>query len=108
MAGSKILKNRIKATKNIKQITHAMEAVSAVKMRRSQNLAITARPYALAALEILKGLRGAVGVELEELSPLLRERPRKKTCIAVITSDKGLAGSFNTSVIRATEKLIDE
>lgn len=109
MAGSKNLKTRIRSTKNIKQVTRAMEAVSAVKMRRSQQFALRARPYALAALEILRGVESAIQqTGGGELSPLLEKRPVKKTLLVVITSDKGLAGSFNTSVIRKAEKMIKE
>ena len=108
MAGSKNLKNRIKSTKNIKQVTKAMEAVSAVKMRRSQQFALRARPYALAALEILRGVEPAINGDLSELSPLLSKRPVANSCLVIITSDKGLAGSFNTSVIRKAEKMVKD
>src|SRR3989338_1814963 len=61
MAVSRLLKNRIRATKNITPITRATHAVSAVKMRKSQAAALQARPYALAALEVLKNIRSAAG-----------------------------------------------
>ena len=108
MAVSRLIKNRIRATKNIKQITRAMEAVSAVKMRKSQAAALQARPYALAALEVLKNIRSAAGHDVAQLHPLMIERTTGLTCFVVITSDKGLAGSFNSNVIRQAAKLIRE
>src|SRR5581483_6901103 len=105
MATSRTIKNRIRATKNIGQITKAMQAVSAVKMRKSEQGAIKARPYALAALEILKNIRRAI-TEDDSASELVRERPIKKICLAVVTSDKGLAGSFNSNVLRKANQIL--
>lgn len=105
MAGSRALKNRIRSTKNIRQMTRAMEAVSAVKMRRSQMAALSARPYALSALAILHKIQKS-GEEAVVLSPLAERREVKTLGLVVITSDKGLAGSFNINVIKKAEKLI--
>lgn len=87
-------------------MTKAMEAVSAVKMRRSEMLALRARPYAIAALEVLKNVRRGLPEEATFLSPLLEERPAKKTLVVVFTSDKGLAGSFNGVVLRKAQNLM--
>jgi F-type H+-transporting ATPase subunit gamma len=108
MASSRTIKKRIRSTKSIEQMTKAMEAVSAVKMRKSEMLALRARPYALAALEVLKNVRKGLQEEHLNLSPLLDERPVKKSCLVVFTSDKGLAGSFNTSVIRKTQEILKD
>jgi len=105
MAGSRALKNRIRSTKNIRQMTRAMEAVSAVKMRRSQMAAIAARPYALSALSILHKIQKSTE-EAVTTSPLTEKRKVETLGIVVITSDKGLAGSFNTNVIKRVEKVI--
>ncbi len=105
MSTSRVIKKRIRSTKNIKQITKAMQAVSAVKMRKSEEVALKARPYAYAALEILKNVTQGVG-EHASYSPLLDAREVKKTLLVVVTSDKGLAGSFNTNVLRAAERFI--
>jgi F-type H+-transporting ATPase subunit gamma len=78
-----------------------MELVAATKMRRSQELALTSRPYSYAALELLGILSGMKEVPLPEI---LRARPIKKTAFLVLTSDKGLAGSFNSAVIRRFEQ----
>ncbi|MBS4051458.1 MAG: F0F1 ATP synthase subunit gamma, partial [Methylomonas sp.] len=103
MAIARVIKKRIRSTKNIKQITKAMQAVAAVKMRRSEEVALAARPFAYAALQMLKNVAGHSG-EHAALSPLLavREAPQK-ICYVVITSDKGLAGSFNANVLRASD-----
>lgn len=106
MATSRAIKNRIKATKNIQQITKAMQAVSAVKMRKSEHAAISSRPYALSALEILKNVRRALSDEDTTGNHLITERNVHKICLMVITSDKGLAGAFNTNVIRKAQNFI--
>jgi F-type H+-transporting ATPase subunit gamma len=106
MATLRSIKNRIKATKNIQQITKAMQAVSAVKMRKAEQNAIAGRPYALTALEILKNVRAALDDELLSQNQLVNERKVERTCLAVITSDKGLAGAFNTNVIREAQRFI--
>ena len=109
MASSKSIKNRIKSTKSIKQITKAMEAVSAVKMRKSEQVALRARPYALAALEVLRGLTAKMDNDFSSLSPLLDQtRSDQPNCLLVITSDKGLAGSFNTNVLRKALKIVND
>ncbi len=105
MATSRAVKKRIKATENISQITKAMEAVSAVKMRKSEEFALRSRPYALAALEILKNLSGKID-ETEFYSPLLTKKETGKICLLVVASDKGLCGSFNSNVLRKAAEFI--
>ena len=102
----KEVKGKIRAVKKIHQVTKAMEAVSAVKMRRSQQSAIEARPFALHALGILRRLvRRGVAHE----HPLVRPREEmKRVLVVVITSDRGLAGALNTYVVKAVHKLIAE
>ncbi len=106
MAGSRAIKNRIKSTKNIQQITKAMEAVSAVKMRRSESAAIKGRPYALYALDILRKIEKSTGADTKSLSPLFEKRNGGKSAIVVISSDKGLAGAFNANVTRKSLELL--
>ncbi len=119
------IKRRLKGVKNISQITKAMELVAATKMRRSQEIALASRPYAFAALEFLGNLSRlrAYSAEatsaakagqddggqalLEEgipLPPLLQKRSVKRTVLVLVASDKGLAGSFNSAVIKEFEK----
>jgi len=97
------LKRRLTGVKNISQITKAMELVAATKMRRSQEAALATRPYAFAALEMLANLSRAVK---EKLPPLLEKRAVRHTAVIVIASDKGLAGSFNSAVLRAFENFL--
>ncbi len=95
------IKRRIKSVHNVNQITKAMELVAATKMRKSQEIAIASRPYAFAALDLLAKLSN---VEALSLSPLLETRKVNRTALVLVTSDKGLAGSFNGAVIREFEK----
>ena len=94
------LKKRLKSTKNIGQIAKAMELVSATKMRKSQQIALDSRPYAFAALDFL-----ATVSQLEtKLPPLFQVRKEiKRVLFVVVSSDKGLAGSFNSSVFKKFE-----
>lgn len=100
MAGGRAIKARIKTTKNIQQITKAMEAVSAVKMRKSEAAALKGRPFALYALQILRRIEKTVGKKIKRSSPLFKVREIKKRLLVVIASDKGLAGSFNGNVLK--------
>jgi F-type H+-transporting ATPase subunit gamma len=97
------LKTRLKSVKNIGQITKAMELVAATKMRRSQEIALSSRPYTLSALDMLATLLQIEGVQMPAL---LQARPIEKTAIVVVTSDKGLAGAFNSAVLRAFEAFL--
>ncbi|MDB5204447.1 MAG: synthase, gamma subunit [Candidatus Taylorbacteria bacterium] len=107
MAGARAIKSRIKSTKNIQQITKAMQAVSAVKMRKSEAIAISGRLYALYALNILKKIEKNTETDIKNLSPLFDSKINSKSeCLVVISSDKGLAGAFNSNVIKKSEKLI--
>lgn len=98
------IKKRIKSVKNIEQITKAMEVVSMTKMRKSQAFALKARPYAIAALEMLHNLVKRV----PELPLILKERPVKNSLLVVITADKGLVGAFNENVLRKAQAWIEE
>jgi F-type H+-transporting ATPase subunit gamma len=100
----KEVRNRIKSVKNISQITRALEAVSASRVRRAQARVMASRAYADKAWEILINLQKASGVA----HPLLTARPEvKKVMIVLITSDRGLAGSYNTNVMRVAERFED-
>ena len=101
----KTIENKIKAVKKTRQVTKAMEAVSAVKMRKSQEKALLARPYAFGALSILEKITNRHPEwPVEHL--VFREREMNTVLIVLITSDRGLAGILNTAVIRAAEALI--
>ena len=85
---------------NIGQITKAMELVSATKMRRAQELALNSRPYSYSALALLGLLSDLKEVSMPDI---LQARPVVNTAFLIMTSDKGLAGSFNSAVIRRFE-----
>lgn len=107
MATLRTIRLRIKGTKNIKQITRAMEAVSAVKMRKSQGVALAARPYAVAALEMLKSV--AKGSSTTGLIHRFLQMPQNgSVLLVVVTSDKGLAGSFNANVLKRAMGFVRE
>ncbi|MEK7554963.1 MAG: ATP synthase F1 subunit gamma [Patescibacteria group bacterium] len=103
MASIQEIKRRIKAVTNTRQITKAMEMVSATKMRRSQETALLSRPFAFEALRIL----GELSIRTGYTPAIMHERPVAKRAIVVIASDRGLAGSFNTNVFRAFERRIE-
>lgn len=90
-----------------------MELVSATKMRRSQELALASRPYSYTALELLGILSRLPAVDSENgkkirLPEILKKRPIERTAFLVLTSDKGLAGSFNSAVLRKFEHFIKD
>lgn len=100
----KQIKNKIVATKKTGQVTKAMESVSAVKMRKSQERAFLGRPYVHAALKIMSRLsHTAQGVS----HPLTTARPAGATLLVIVTSDKGLAGSVNSAVLKQAEKIFN-
>lgn len=101
----KLVKNKIKATERTGKVTKAMEAVSAVKMRKSQERALGGRAYAEAALRILSRVRNSTEREQHRL---MKENGASGECIILLTSDKGLAGSLNSAVIKAGETHVRE
>ncbi len=111
MASLTHLKKRLGGIRSINQITAAMELVAATKMRKAQEVALSTRPYAWSALELLGNIvRSLEAHKPEEVmkSPLLAKREMKKTAVLVVTSDKGLVGSFNSSVLRRLEKFLKQ
>lgn len=98
----KQIKNKIVSTKKTGKVTKAMESVSAVKMRKSQERAIASRPYVLGAMNILERLTAATG-SLNH--PLMTSRDGDRVLAVIITSDKGLAGSVNSAVLKQAERL---
>jgi F-type H+-transporting ATPase subunit gamma len=99
----KDIKAKIKSTERTHKVTRAMEAVSAVKMRKTQSAALSGRSYARATLAMLTRLSGTESVKRH---PLARHREGTKLALVIITSDKGLAGGLNSGVLkRAVEAL---
>lgn len=96
----KQIKNKIVATKKTGQVTKAMESVSAVKMRKSQERAFLSRPYVHTALSILKQLLNANPRISHEL---ITKTDHEDVLVVIVTSDKGLAGSINSAVLKQAE-----
>jgi F-type H+-transporting ATPase subunit gamma len=103
------LRRRIRSVKNTQQITKAMKVVSAAKLRRAQDRVIAARPYAQMIQRMLANVAQAVADQndAEEID-LLARRPEKRILLLVITADRGLAGAFNSNVIRTVQKFMGE
>jgi F-type H+-transporting ATPase subunit gamma len=101
MASSRDIKGRIRSVKNIAQITKAMEVVSMTKMRKSQQFALAARPYALAALDMLRNILKLS--KKKDIPDFLKARVVTNALIVVVTTDKGLVGGFNDAVITLSE-----
>ncbi|MBS1716194.1 MAG: ATP synthase F1 subunit gamma [Armatimonadetes bacterium] len=98
MATLKSIRSRIKAAKNIQQITRAMKLVAAARFKRATDRVLEARPYANKLIEMMGAL--AAGGDLPA-HPLMTQRPTiKKACMIVVTSDRGLAGAYNTAILR--------
>jgi F-type H+-transporting ATPase subunit gamma len=103
MATLKTIRKRIGSVRNTQQITKAMKMVSAAKLRRAQEAAVQARPYAEKMTELLKNVSSRVA---SEAHPLLRVREQKKVHLVLFTSDRGLCGGYNANLIRAAEAFI--
>jgi len=105
MANLKEVRNRISSINSTQQITKAMKMVSAAKLKRATNAIVQLRPYA----EKLKELLGNLSASLEEgSSPFLQEREPVRVLVVVVTSNRGLAGAFNTNAIKTANNLIAE
>jgi F-type H+-transporting ATPase subunit gamma len=103
MATLKTIRKRISSVRNTQQITKAMKMVSAAKLRRAQEAAVAARPYAEKMTELLRNVAARVSLETH---PLLRAREEHKVDLALFTSDRGLCGGYNANLIRAAEAFI--
>ena len=105
MANLKDIRNRIKSVKSIQQVTSAMKMVAAAKMRRAQENMEKSRPYSSRLAELLNMLIPEID---RSLMPELNVREVKKTLFVVVTADRGMAGAFNTNVLREAHKTIDK
>ncbi len=105
MANLKEVRNRISSVSSTQQITKAMKMVSAAKLKRATNAIVQLRPYANKMKDILANLSASLE---ESNSPFIKEREPVRVLIIAISSNRGLAGAFNTNVIKATNLLISE
>ena len=111
MANILDIRRRIRSVTNTRQITKAMKMVSAAKLRRAQERALAARPYAQMLTNVLKSLVSRAEIYDPETGepkhPLLSQRPEKNILLIVVTGDKGLAGAFNTNILKAAMRFLE-
>src|ERR1700734_2299204 len=105
------IRRRIRSVVNTRQITKAMRVVSAAKLRRAQDRALAARPYALMLTNVLKSLVARTEIYDPETGqpkhPLLAQREEKNILLIVVTGDKGLAGAFSANITKAASRFIE-
>ena len=112
MANVLDLRRRIRSVKNTRQITKAMKMVAAARLRRAQEHAMHARPYAQMLLNVLESLVRRTDLYDEEtgeiVHPLLVEREEKSVLLVVVAGDKGFAGAFNSNITKAALSFLNE
>ncbi len=111
MANILDIRRRIRSVINTRQITRAMKMVSAARLRRAQERALAARPYAQMLTNVLKSLVSRAEIydpaTGEPLHPLLVRRPERNVLLIVVTGDKGLAGAFNANILKAASRFLE-
>jgi F-type H+-transporting ATPase subunit gamma len=103
MATLKEIRGRIKAAKNIQQITKAMKLVAAARLKRATDRVLEARPYSEKLKELMESISSAGDLPSH---PLMEKRPVKKAALILLTSDRGLAGAYNSGLIRKASDFI--
>ncbi len=111
MANILDIRRRIRSVINTRQITRAMKMVSAARLRRAQERALAARPYAQMLTNVLQSLVSRADIYEAEtgevLHPLLVRRPEKNVLLIVVSGDKGLAGAFNANILKAASRFLE-
>ena len=103
------IRRRIRSVKNTQQITKAMKMVSAAKLRRAQDRVIAARPYVALLGKMLADVAAAASADEQAGgNPLLGSRPQERVLLVLITADKGLAGAFNSNLIKGAQRFMLE
>ncbi len=102
------IRNRIGSVKSTRQITKAMKMVAAAKLRRAQDAILKTRPYAMLLEQSLSRIAARAAAEEVVAHPLLAPRVQKTAEVVVITSDRGLAGGFNSNIARRAQRFITE
>ena len=106
MASLKAIRKRIISVRNTQKITRAMKMVSAAKLRRAQDAATSARPYAEKLTQLVRNMAARVGTTAH---PLLQPHDEERTVhLLLVTGDRGLCGAYNANLIRRTEAILDE
>ena len=110
MANVLDLRRRIRSVRNTRQITKAMKMVSAAKLRRAQERALAARPYAKMIASVLQSLVGRIEIfdpaTGNVRNPLFITRPERRVLLVVVSGDKGFAGAFNSNVLKTAFQFI--
>jgi len=102
------IRRRIRSVKNTQQITKAMKMVATARLRKSQERVVNARPYSRMLKEMVTNVAATAGPEAASLHPLLAAREEKRVQLVLVTADRGLAGAFNTNLIKATQQFMEE
>ncbi len=110
MANVLDIRRRIRSVRNTRQITKAMKMISAARLRRAQDRALSARPYAQMLTNVLKSLVSRAEIFDPETGeprhPLLADRPEKNILVVVVTADRGLAGAFSANILKAATRFL--
>ncbi len=110
MANVLDIRRRIRSVRNTRQITKAMKMISAARLRRAQDRALSARPYAQMLTNVLKSLVSRAEIYDPETGqprhPLLARRPEQNILLIVVTGDRGLAGAFNANILKAAMRFL--
>ena len=102
------IRRRIRSVKSTQQITRAMKLVSAAKLRRAQDRVLAARPYSRELAKLLADVARSAKTDERLVHPLLAERPPARIQLILITADRGLAGAFNSTLIKAAQQFLWE
>ena len=102
------IRTRIGSVKSTRQITKAMKMVAAAKLRRAQDAILKTRPYAMLLEQTLSRVASRAAAEETVAHPLLAPRAQRTAEVVVITSDRGLAGGFNSNIARRTQRFLTE
>jgi F-type H+-transporting ATPase subunit gamma len=103
------IRRRVRSVRNTQQITKAMKMISAARLRKAQERALAARPYAKMLGEILANVAAAASQDPDAGgNPLLAARPENKILVVVVTADRGLAGGFNANLLKLAQRFVNE
>jgi F-type H+-transporting ATPase subunit gamma len=103
------IRRRIRSVRNTQQITKAMKMVSAAKLRKAQDRVVAARPYGALLRSVLGNVAAAAATdERVAANPMLAQRPEQRIQLVLVTADRGLAGAFNSNLIRGSQRFLEE